>query len=57
MQSNISNAKIILKFPTNVYSDLSSNKYLEKLLKKTQENKYIWKVDLRNNSSVRQATN
>lgn len=39
-----------------IYSDLFLSKYLEKLLKKTQENMYIQKVNFLNNSFVKQAT-
>lgn len=41
MQLNISRGKIILKFLTMIYLDLSSSKYLVKLLKKLQKIKYI----------------
>lgn len=49
MQLNISSGKIILKFPTMIYPDLSSSKYLEKLLKKPQKNKYIHIVNFWDN--------
>lgn len=50
MQSNVSSGKIIFKFPTIIHSDFSSSKHLEKLSKKTQENKYIQKVNFLDNS-------
>lgn len=53
IESSVSSGKIIFKFPAMTYSALHSSKYLEKLQKKTEENRNIQKVNFWKNSSAK----